>query len=860
MAGLHGFFKVILQPDLGFLLLPPAVVQLHFPQLHFPNIPPNHQITLWYSEDQHWEVGFGIRRGMLSFTHGWANVVESIPILPYYWVTFTPVSAHRYDMVVYSPNGRDVRDLHAFGVGVEQHNPNDEVDVEDDSDDDVVIIDGWGNDQEEDVGLFNDENEGINEADVPDVEVHNGDDVGQINVEAQNVVVPPVGNLPPVAVPAVPAVPDAPAVEAVDIPAAEHIQPEYLFDDIIIARAKFRFPARLATLANLHHEMWVDLFFENDNGEPFMVRQEMNRGQPRFNISGWMGFVNDKGIHLGRELRLSEYSKMMRLQTYAGLSVVATLAVIYHAFSSRGQFYPATVYLSTSKVCLVLLLNMGLVIMCIMWQLTKLIFLGSLREAEVERLNEQSWREVMEILFAITIFRQDFSVTFLAMVTALLLIKSLHWLAQKRVEYIETTPTVSMLSHVRIVSFMGFLLLVDCLFLYNSVKYLIQTRQASVSLFFSFEYMILATTTISTFVKYVFYVSDMLMEGQWEKKAVYTFYLELIRDLLHLSMYLCFFLAIFVNYGVPLHLIRELYETFRNFKLRIADYIRYRKITSNMNDRFPDATPEELNASDATCIICREEMTTAKRLVCGHLFHVHCLRSWLERQHTCPICRAHVIPNEGGATTTRSQAGTHRQGVNSENTSSQDQNRDAARDENMSGHQKRVQAAAAAASIYQKSFVYPSPSTLTWSSGYALHPNRSTPGTSINNGEHHNSGLNNPANFPSFQLPQTGFIPFHASPNSQDGLNTNLQMAASQLEAQKKLIQQQIEKPATAKNSFTESSVNGGSSGEVDPPMTSSDGKGKAVASSSSSSDSGVDQSQHEKINHNHDDVSISPL
>ncbi|KAL8244794.1 hypothetical protein R6Q59_011052 [Mikania micrantha] len=545
---------------------------------------------------------------------------------------------------------------------------------------------------------------------------------------------------------------------------------------------------------------------------------------------------------------------MMRLQTYAGLSVVATLAVIYHAFSSREQFYPATVYLSTSKVCLVLLLNMGLVIMCIMWQLTKLVFLGSLREAEVERLNEQSWREVMEILFAITIFRQDFSVMFLAMVTALLLVKSLHWLAQKRVEYIETTPSVSMLAHVRIVSFMGFLLLVDCLFLYNSVKYLIQTRQASVSLFFSFEYMILATTTISTFVKYVFYVSDMLMEGQWERKAVYTFYLELIRDLLHLSMYLCFFLVIFVNYGVPLHLIRELYETFRNFKLRISDYIRYRRITSNMNDRFPDATPEELNESDATCIICREEMTTAKRLVCGHLFHVHCLRSWLERQHTCPTCRALVIPNEGGTTTTRSHAGAHRQGANSENTPSQDQNGDASGSENVSRHQKRVQAAAAAASIYQKSFVYPSPSTFAWSSGYALHPNNFKPETSLNNGEHGNSVLNNPANFPSFHLLQAGFIPVHTSPSSED----------SQLEVQAKTIQQQIEKPATERNTVAEaeSSSGVGSSWEGGLPMTSSDGKGKAVvsSSSSSSSNSGVDKSQHGKTDNNHDDVSISPL
>ncbi|KAA8533482.1 hypothetical protein F0562_031084 [Nyssa sinensis] len=412
---------------------------------------------------------------------------------------------------------------------------------------------------------------------------------------------------------------------------------------------------------------------------------------------------------------------MMKLQTYAGLSLVATLAVIYHAFNSRSQFYPAMVYLSTSKISLVLLLNMGLVIMCILWQLTKRVFLGSLREAEVERLNEQSWREVMEILFAITIFRQDFSVTFLALVTALLLIKALHWLAQKRVEYIETTPSVPMLSHIRIVSFLGFLLLLDSLFLYNSVEYLIQTRQASVSLFFSFEYMILATTTVSTFVKYVFYVSDMLMEGQWERKAVYTFYLELIRDLLHLSMYLCFFLVIFMNYGVPLHLIRELYETFRNFKVRVADYIRYRKITSNMNDHFPDATPEELNVSDATCIICREEMTTAKKLICGHLFHVHCLRSWLERQNTCPTCRALVVSPENGTNATGSQANVHH-GTGTASASSQGSTGSGAANDNMSQHQARLQAAAAAASIYGKSYVYPSSNALMWSPGYALFP------------------------------------------------------------------------------------------------------------------------------------------
>lgn len=542
---------------------------------------------------------------------------------------------------------------------------------------------------------------------------------------------------------------------------------------------------------------------------------------------------------------------MMRLQTYAGVSLIATLAVIYHAFSSRLQFYPAMVYLSTSKVSLVLLLNMGLVVMCILWQLTKKIFLGSLREAEVERLNEQSWREVMEILFAITIFRQDFSVTFLSMVTALLLIKALHWLAQKRVEYIETTPSVPMLSHIRIVSFMGFLFLLDSFFLYNSVKYLIETRQASVSLFFAFEYMILATSTVSTFVKYVFYVSDMLMEGQWEKKAVYTFYLELIRDLLHLSMYLCFFLVIFMNYGVPLHLIRELYETFRNFKIRVADYIRYRKITSNMNDRFPDATPEEIDSSDATCIICREEMTTAKKLICGHLFHVHCLRSWLERQHTCPTCRALVVPSENGASTAGSHANVHQHGTNMSNTPSQGSTRDGAANANISPQQARLRAAAAAAAIYEKSYVYPSPSTLVWSPGYALplQTDRSMAGSSTGNSSGETTSgpstlkpqfatVGGPAEFSFPQFPKPTPSSSQASDidvKFEQYFGSNRYISDSQLEEQRKLIQRQIE--VLQEQLKLLQKPNAERSAEMDQTAP-ADKKGKGLASSSSTSSS----------------------
>lgn len=75
--------------------------------------------------------------------------------------------------------------------------------------------------------------------------------------------------------------------------------------------------------------------------------------------------------------------------------------------------------------------------------------------------------------------------------------------------------------------------------------------------------------------------------------------------------------------------IRDLYWTFRNFHQRMLDFLRYRRITTNMDARFPDATAEDLARADHTCIICREEMVVGgrtKRLPCGHVFHLHCLR------------------------------------------------------------------------------------------------------------------------------------------------------------------------------------------------------------------------------------------
>ncbi|GMF54228.1 unnamed protein product [Phytophthora fragariaefolia] len=95
---------------------------------------------------------------------------------------------------------------------------------------------------------------------------------------------------------------------------------------------------------------------------------------------------------------------------------------------------------------------------------------------------------------------------------------------------------------------------------------------------------------------------------------------------------------------MPLHIVRDLWISIKNLQRRIASYFRYRKITAHLNERFPNPTEEELQETDRTCIICREEMTpdVCKKLPCSHIFHVDCLKMWVQRQQTCPTCRSTI--------------------------------------------------------------------------------------------------------------------------------------------------------------------------------------------------------------------------
>lgn len=115
-------------------------------------------------------------------------------------------------------------------------------------------------------------------------------------------------------------------------------------------------------------------------------------------------------------------------------------------------------------------------------------------------------------------------------------------------------------------------------------------------------------------------------------------------------------MVLLIFYGLPIHILRDLFMTTRSFIKRLSALMKYKQALRDMN-RYLDATAEDLGRED-TCIICREEMRPwdpnagqlerhrPKKLPCGHILHFGCLRSWLERQQVCPTCRSSVVADQ----------------------------------------------------------------------------------------------------------------------------------------------------------------------------------------------------------------------
>ncbi|KAL6920712.1 hypothetical protein ACHAPO_004607 [Fusarium lateritium] len=403
----------------------------------------------------------------------------------------------------------------------------------------------------------------------------------------------------------------------------------------------------------------------------------------------------------------------MRLGWYAGASTALAGTVVLSAFYQRANFYSAMVYLAQSNFCLLVLVNFALLsYSSFIYSLTRL-FYGPLRAVEVEQLTERAWFAITETCLAMTIFREEIGAWFLVMFAALITGKVWGWIGDGRVEVLEQQPPANpRLFHLRLSVSLTLSFIYDIYILRYTINTVIQQARPNMMVMFLFEFAVLATSSWRTAARYALSLTEHNIQEQqkrkrlaerrqevreereaivrqreaaeaageevsndplpneddidemdievpgWSAKGEFVLWLDLATDLVKLGIYIVFFFMLLTFYGLPIHIMRDLFMTARDFIKRLSALLRYRKAIQEMN-RYPDATQEELTRED-TCIICREEMRPwdpennpgamdrirPKKLPCGHILHLGCLKSWLERQQVCPTCRSPVTLNE----------------------------------------------------------------------------------------------------------------------------------------------------------------------------------------------------------------------
>ena len=259
----------------------------------------------------------------------------------------------------------------------------------------------------------------------------------------------------------------------------------------------------------------------------------------------------------------------------------------------------------------------------------------------------------METALAMAAFRTDATPASAARFALLALAKVLHWLAADRVGHLESAGAPRPRDAARLAALLALLLAVDSAALSSSLDAALAAPDGVASLF-AFEYVVLASTAASTAVKAALAGVDRAMGGGWDGRGVASIYVDLTTDTVHLIVYAAFFAAVAAHHGVPLHLLRDLAATAASLRRRAVAFLAYRRASASLDAALDGATADDVARCGGVCIVCRDEMEvsgedgarspTSKVLRCGHAFHVRCLRSWLERQQACPICRAPVLP------------------------------------------------------------------------------------------------------------------------------------------------------------------------------------------------------------------------
>lgn len=322
-----------------------------------------------------------------------------------------------------------------------------------------------------------------------------------------------------------------------------------------------------------------------------------------------------------------------------------------HLFAFHEEDYVLVKYIKTmanDSWSVLVLCNVAFCLLLIFGMALQWLIFGKLRDIERQHVRDKLWNfafyKFIVVFGVLNVQTLEEMIFWLAWFATFAFLHAFAQLSKDRFEYLSFSPATTFSTHAKVLILLGSIFMVTLILGGLCCFHVCHNYGWNLFLFMISECILLALRSLHVLIKYGIHLYDIRYEGVWERRGMIIYYTELSMELLVLCMDLLHHVHMLLWGNVFLSMaslviclqIRFLYNEIQR---RVQRHQNYRKVVHNMETRFTPASQDELQENDDDCAICWEEMKSARKLPCNHLFHDGCLRSWLEHETSCPTCR-----------------------------------------------------------------------------------------------------------------------------------------------------------------------------------------------------------------------------
>ena len=237
-------------------------------------------------------------------------------------------------------------------------------------------------------------------------------------------------------------------------------------------------------------------------------------------------------------------------------------------------------------LCVWTLINMGYCLLILLGKIIQKLIFGDLRSSEQQLLRDRFWNFLIyKFIFVFSVINvqyMDELVLWCAWFSVLGFMLVLTYLCKERFNYLTFSPTVSKWVHLRLLSLLLVIISSTIPLFIIAIIVGLHTN-FSIGIFLISECLLLFLRTIYCIILYVIHLWDISREAIWEKKASINYYIELIFDLLILSiefghhLHMLFWGNIILSVS-SLVIVVQLRSIFNELNRRIKKHKNYLKV------------------------------------------------------------------------------------------------------------------------------------------------------------------------------------------------------------------------------------------------------------------------------------------